>query len=180
VRNEVVTRIWYVAKRHGLTLPFPTVNQINYAATEPFGTPATPPADQLRKLSGLPDLPKDTGDVRSLGFGRDEVVFEEGSELHGVYLLVSGAVSLQVRIAGADRQIGMVAPGEYFGETGMYGVQPAEMRAVALRDSDVLWMSPETVRGLFEASPRLARETGQALDARRRAMQAARQAARGA
>ena len=178
VRNEVVTRIWYVAKRHGLTLPFPTVNQINYAATEPFGTPPTPPADQLRRISRLPDLPADTGDVRAFGFARDEVVFEEGSELRGVYLLVSGAVALQVRVDGIPRQIGAVAAGEYFGEAGMYGVQPAEMRAVALRDCDVLWMSPETVRALFEASPRLARETGQVLDARRRAMQAARQAAR--
>ncbi len=178
VRNEVVTRIWYVAKRHGLTLPFPTVNQINYAATEPFGTPPTPPTDQLRRISRLSDLPADTGDVRSFGFARDEVVFEEGSELRGVYLLVSGAVALQVRIDGVTRQIGAVAAGEYFGEAGMYGVQPAEMRAVALRDCDVLWMSPETVRALFEASPRLARETGQVLDARRRAMQAARQAAR--
>jgi hypothetical protein len=39
-------------------------------------------------------------------------------------------------------------------------------------------MSPETVRTLFEASPRLARETGQVLEARRRGMQAARQLAR--
>jgi CRP-like cAMP-binding protein len=52
------------------------------------------------------------------------------------------------------------------------------MRAVALRDCEVLWMSPETVRTLFEASPRLARESSQVLEVRRRAMQAARQAAR--
>ena len=178
VRNEVVTRIWYVARRHGLTIALPDCRP-----------------DQLRRDRALRHAADAAGRsaaqhlqvVRPAGrhrrrarvrLRRDEVVFEEGSELRGVYLLVSGAVALQVRVDGTPRQIGAVATGEYFGEAGMYGVQPAEMRAVALRDCDVLWMSPETVRALFEASPRLARETGQVLDARRRAMQAARQAAR--
>lgn len=178
VRNEVVTRIWYVAKRHGLTMPYPIVSQINYEARTPFGATAVSAADQLRRFSGLADLPASTGEVRSLTFGRREVVFAEGSELRGVYLLVSGAVSLEVRIAGADCPIGAVTAGEYFGEAGMYGGQPAEMRAVTLCDSEVLWMAPETIRALFEASPRLARETGHVLELRRRAMQAARLAAR--
>jgi len=175
VRNDVVTRIWYAAKRRGLTMPYPVVRQINYTADEPFVAPAVPPMEQLRHLSKVPTVSGDERDVRALTFGRDEVIFREGSELTGVYLLVSGAVSLEVGAGGVYRSIGAVAAGEYFGEAGMYGVQPAEMRAVASLDCSVLWMSPETVRTLFEASPRLARETGQVLEARRRAMQAARQ-----
>jgi CRP-like cAMP-binding protein len=126
----------------------------------------------------MPDLSVDTGEVRALTFGAQEVIFAEGSSLRGVYLLVSGAVDLEMRTGGTYHSIGTVAAGEYFGEAGMYGVQPAEMRAVAMRDSEVLWMSPETVRTLFEASPRLAREAGHVLEARRRAMQASRQSAR--
>ena len=156
-------------------MPYPVVRQINYAADEPFVAPAVPPLEQLRHLSKVPTVSGDARDVRALTFGRDEVIFREGSELTGVYLLVSGAVSLEVGADGVYRSIGAVAAGEYFGESGMYGVQPAEMRAVASLDCSVLWMSPETVRTLFEASPRLARETGQILEARRRAMQAARQ-----
>lgn len=175
VRNDVVTRIWYVAKRRGLTMPYPVVRQINYEADGPFVPPTVPPLEQLRHLSNVSAFSGDEGDVRALNFGRDEVIFREGSELTGVYLLVSGAVSLEVRADGMHRPIGAVAAGEYFGEAGMYGVQPAEMRAIASLDCSVLWMSPETVRTLFEASPRLARETGQILESRRRAMQAARQ-----
>ena len=148
---------------------------LRYESDSSFQAPVAPPLEKLRQMSKVPALPGGEGDVRASTFGRDEVMFSEGSELSGVYLLVSGAVSLEVRTEGAYRPIGAVAAGEYFGEAGMYGVQPAEMRAVASRDSDVLWLSPETVRTLFEASPRLARETGQILEARRRAMQAARQ-----
>ena len=178
VRNDVVTRIWYLAKRRGLTMPYPTVRQVNYEADVPFVAPRVPAVEQLRRLSKVSTLTAEESDVRALTFGRDEVIFSEGSELRGVYLLVSGSVSLEVRTGGVDRPIGTVAAGEYFGEAGMYGVQSAEMRAVASLDCAVLWMSPETVRTIFEASPRLARETGQILEARRRAMQAARQLAR--
>ena len=178
VRNEVVTRIWYVAKRRGLTMPYPVVRQINYEADGPFVPPVVPAIEQLRHLSKVSAVSGNEGEVRALTFGRDEVIFSEGSELSGVFLLVSGAVSLEVGAGGVHRPIGAVAVGEYFGEAGMYGVQPAEMRAVASVDCGVLWMSPETVRTLFEASPRLARETGQILEARRRVMQAARQTSR--
>ena len=110
-----------------------------------------PPLEQLRRLSKVPALSGDEGDVRALTFGRDEVIFSEGSELRGVYLLVSGAVSLEVRTDGVDRPIGAVAAGEYFGEAGMYGVQPAEMRAVASLDCerpvDVARNGPHAVRG---------------------------------
>jgi CRP-like cAMP-binding protein len=53
-------------------------------------------------------------------------------------LLISGAVSLEVGAAGVCHPIGAVAAGEYFGEAGMYGVQPAQVRAVASLDCAVL------------------------------------------
>jgi hypothetical protein len=178
VRNEVVTRIWYAAKRHGLTMPYPIVSQINYAAKGDLGSAPVPPAEHLRRISRMPELQVESSDVRSLRFGAHEVIFDEGSALSGVYLLVSGGVELDVQGNGTRRPLGAVSAGEYFGESGMYGVQPAEMRATAVQDCEVLWMSPETVRMLFEASPRLAREAGHSLEARRRTMQTARQAAR--
>ena len=60
----------------------------------------------------------------------------------------------------------------------MYGVQIADLRAVAMEDSEVLRLSPEVVRTLFEASPRLARDTGYTLEVRRRALASIRAAAR--
>jgi small-conductance mechanosensitive channel len=177
VRNEVMTRIWYAARRHGLTIPFPIVTNINHFADEPFGKRSPSAAEQLRGVaspSSAPASGAETRDVKSVTFGRSEVIFEEGAELSGVYLLVSGAVSLQLVRRGQAREIAVVGAGEFFGEAGLYGVQPTDTRAVALEDSDVLWMAPETVRVLFESSPKLARETGHALDVRRRARLAAR------
>lgn len=181
VRNEVVTRIWYVAKRRGLTIPYPIVTNVNHVTHEPFGKPARGAAEQLRGVARMPALPAGGSDeVKSLTFGRDEEIFREGAGLTGVYLLVSGSVSLQVELHGEPREVAAVRAGEFFGEAGMHGVQPAETRAVALEDCETLWLSPETVRVLFESSPRLARDTGHTLEVRRKALHAARHAARGA
>jgi hypothetical protein len=48
--------------------------------------------------------------------------------------------------------------------------------AVALEDTAVVLIAPDVVRHLFEASPRLARETGYTLDVQRKALQSARTA----
>ena len=60
----------------------------------------------------------------------------------------------------------------------MHGHQAADVRAVALEDTEVVLIAPDAVRHLFEASPRLARETGHTLEVHRKAVQSARGAHR--
>jgi len=93
-----------------------------------------------------------------------------------VYFVVSGAVSLQVVKDGEATEIARISAGEFCGETGMHGRQTADIRAVAMEDTVVALIAPDVVRHLFEASPRLARETGHILDVQRKALQSARSA----
>ena len=156
VRNEVVTRIWYVAKRRGLTMPYPVVRQINYDADEPFVAARGVAAEQLRHLSKVSRrCPADADDeVQSVDVRPRRSDLQRGQR--AARRLPAGVRSGVARSASRTasyRPIGAVAAGEYFGEAGMYGVQPAEMRAVAVEDCEVLRMSPEVVRTLFEASP---------------------------
>jgi CRP-like cAMP-binding protein len=85
---------------------------------------------------------------------------------------------MQLVQQGEVAEIAAVGPGEFFGEAGMHGTQSADSRAVAVEDTEVLLLRPDTVRQMFEASPTLARDTGRVLDVRRRAMQSARTALR--
>ena len=71
-------------------------------------------------------------------------------------------------------EIATIQAGEFCGETGMHGHQAADMRAVALEDTAVVVIAPDVVRHLFEASPRLARDTGYTLDVHRKALHSAR------
>lgn len=179
VRNDLVTRIWYAARRHGLSLPSPVSVNIQHVTDAPYQKPGEQPADILARIPHLPKLPDvEPGGARALSFGKGEVVFDEGQLLHGVYLLVKGAVSMQLLRHGEVAEVATVGPGEFFGEAGMHGAQAADARAVAAEDAEVLLLRPDTVRQLFEASPVLARDTGRVLDVRRRAMQSARAALR--
>jgi small-conductance mechanosensitive channel len=181
VRNRLLTRLWYVAKRNGFTIPFPIRVNIDHPPAAPYAPAEPAPGDLLARFPRIPRVPhaEAAGAMRRLRFSRDETVFREGQTLEGVYLLVSGSVSLHVGEGGQSGEIATVRPGEFFGEVGMYGRQPAEVGAVALEDTEVLLIAPEAVRQLFEASPRLARETGEALDVRRKATKTARGAPRG-
>jgi len=176
-RNELVTRIWYMAKRHGFTMPYPVYVALQHQQGSPFETAQPEAADQLAQFARLPKIPpEDRTRTRPLTFGTGERLFDEGDDLDGVYFIVSGAVSLQMVRDGLASEIATIEAGEFCGETGMHGHQAADMRAVALEDTEVVVISPDVVRHLFEASPRLARDTGHSLEVHRKALQSARSA----
>ena len=179
VRNDLITRIWYMTRRHGLSLPYPVSVNIQHQTDAPFEKSEAAPADILRRLPHLPQLPEgEHGVIRALSFGKGEVIFDEGQVLDSVYILVKGAVSMQLVRQAEIAEIASVGPGQFFGEAGMHGTHSADSRAVAVEDTEVLLLRPDTVRHLFEASPTLARDTGRVLDVRRKALQSARTALR--
>jgi small-conductance mechanosensitive channel len=172
VRNDLVTRIWYMAKRHRFTMPS-AVHEEESA----FNAAQPDAANLLSQFPTLPEItPEDREQTRALTFGSGEQLFSHGDELKGVYFVVSGSVSLQVIRGGEPSEIARIHAGEFCGETGMHGHQTADLRAVAMEDTVVVLIAPDVVRHLFEASPRLARETGHTLEVHRKAMQSARSA----
>jgi cyclic nucleotide-binding protein/mechanosensitive ion channel-like protein len=177
VRNELITRIWYMAKRHGFTRPYPVHVALQHQQERPFTASQTEGADLLAQFPRLPEIaPDERARTRPLTFGTGERLFDKGDTLDGVYFVVSGTVSLQVIEDGQASEIATIQAGEFCGETGMHGHQAADMRAIALEDTTVVLIAPDVVRHLFEGSPRLARETGYTLEVHRKALQSARAA----
>jgi mannose-6-phosphate isomerase-like protein (cupin superfamily) len=179
VKNELVTRIWYMAKRHGFTMPYPVHVALQHQQEHSFSSSAPPAAELLEQFPRLPRIStEDHAATRAMTFGTGERLFDMGDDLDGVYFVVSGAVSLQIVKDGEASEIARIEAGEFCGETGMLGHQSADTRAVALEDTVVALIAPDVVRHLFEASPRLARETGHTLEVHRKALQSARTAGR--
>jgi hypothetical protein len=175
VKNELVTRIWYMAKRHGFTMPYPVNVVLQHHQDHPFAAAPVEGADLLAQFPRLPEIPpQDRAGTRTLTFGAGERLFDEGDDLAGVYFVVSGAVSLQVIRNRQAIDIATIHSGEFCGEAGMHGHQAATLRAVALEDTTAVVIAPDVVRHLFEASPRLASETGRTLDVHRKALHATR------
>lgn len=175
VRSALLTRLWYLARRHGLTIPYPIRVNLDHPQSTPFEAPPPSPQEQMARFPRIPPMPETLAAASATPrvFGKGEVIFKVGDPLDGVYLVIAGAVSLQLPGTGGGSELAVIRAGEFFGLAGMYGRQPAESKAVALEDCELVLLAPETIRALFEASPRLARETGQALDARRKALRSA-------
>ena len=160
-------------------MPYPVHVALQHQQERPFRAAQPEAADLLGQFPRLPKIPpEDRARTRPLTFGAGERLFDEGDDLDGVYFVVSGAVSLQMVRDGQASEIATIEAGEFCGETGMHGHQAADMRAVALEDTAVVLIAPDVVRHLFEASPRLARDTGYTLEVHRKALQSARTALR--
>ena len=124
VRNELVTRIWYMAKRHGFTLPYPVQVSLLHQQTHPFKEAEPAPAELLGQFPRLPKIAADDhAGTRRLTFGKGERLFDEGDALDGVLFVVSGSVSLQVVAGSTASEIGRVGAGEFCGNAGMHGHQ---------------------------------------------------------
>ena len=112
VKNELVTRIWYVAKRNGFTMPYRVNFALQPQAENHFGAAQPEAADLLARFPRLPQLsPEDRSRTRSLTFGAGEHLYNEGDDVDGVYFVVSGAVSLQMVKNGEACEIATIEDG---------------------------------------------------------------------
>ena len=106
------------------------------------------------------------------------MIFDEGQLLDGVYLLVKGAVSMQLVRQGEVAEIAAVGPGAVLRRSRYAWNAVRRLAGRCRRGHRGPAARPDTVRQLFEASPTLARDTGRVLDVRRKALQSARTALR--
>lgn len=65
-------------------------------------------------------------------FGESEIVFEEGSAGAEMYIVDSGRVKIHTRRQGRDITLGIVKPGQFFGEMAICDSAPRTATATAL------------------------------------------------
>jgi small-conductance mechanosensitive channel len=173
VREELLTRIWYAARRHRLRI------QSRHADPDAAARVPVPAED----LSAFPQLglarAGGPGEGLSLGavrqYARGEQVATEGEVLPGLHLILRGHVALTVRDgAGQETEVARLSRGEFFGEKALLGVATSDVTVTALEDLDLLVLEGEAIQALVEQTPRAAQEIGRVLEARRKAVRKAR------
>jgi CRP-like cAMP-binding protein len=90
-------------------------------------------------------------------YAQGATVFEPAAEPHSVYLLERGLVRIfRLSRLGDEATLGYVRPGEVFGELGVFGDQPRESFASAVRASRV-WRVPRVeLKRILDTHPRIA------------------------
>jgi small-conductance mechanosensitive channel len=174
-RDTLMTRLWYVAKREGLTIPFPIT--MEYSPGEnPGATPPTAAAWLRDHARFRPAVEGETArPPRLLDFAAGESIQKPGQLFHGFALIVQGKAALTARDAdGKLVEIGEISAGECFGDQVAIGGAGDEMGIVAINDLKILVIDNQSIAELMKRSPGLAAEIGDAIETRRQAAHSAR------
>jgi len=174
-RDAIMTRLWYVTRREGLTIPYPI--QMEYSPGEAPGPAQPTPSEWLREHARFrPAVDENRGIPPAvLDFGAGESIQAPGKPFHGFALIVRGRASLtSVDTDGKLVQIGELGPGQCFGDQVAIGSSNEEVGILALEDLKVLVFDNHSIGDLLKNSPTLASEIGDAIESRRKAVQAVR------
>ncbi len=87
-----------------------------------------------------------------LQFKAGDSIVQRGKRTHGVYLLLKGTASVQVRMQGAIPAIG---PGEVCGEISYLDELPATANVIAKEAVEAYYLDRPTLQSLFELFPHL-------------------------
>jgi len=173
-RDALMTRLWYVARREGLSIPFPIT--MEYSPGENPGAPKASPQELLRNHPRFKPALKDAsvGQPSVVEFAKGEVVQGKDRPFHGFGLILQGRAALRI----VDRHghytgVGEIGVGECFGETIVSGMSGDGFSIVALQDLKVMIFDSKTMNDLLNSSPGLAAEIGEAIESRRQATMSA-------
>jgi CRP-like cAMP-binding protein len=178
IQDEINRRIWYLAKRHGLTMPYPVQQEVPYASTAP--TPVQQGLACLRLLRSTPGfaslsserLEQLLADCQVRSYATHEVVVHRLMPLDGLYLILSGEAELLVPdVTGRSCSLGVLLQGECFGEkSSLLHGRIAETTVRACDDLEVLVIPAERLQEVLVESPRLASDLAEVLEIRQRAV----------
>lgn len=110
-------------------------------------------------FQGLPIevLNKIAGDSHVVTFLMDDTVIGEGDHGDALYVIVRGEVGVYRRNQGdGEKQLSILAPGDFFGETALLGNSIRTATVRALKESKLLRITSRTVKKLAEQHPLIA------------------------
>jgi len=178
IRDRFMTRVWYAAQRHGLSIPFPirTLYHFNGPTTEAKQTTQRL-ANSLQSIPSFVPLDQHpdafSQDILLQHFGSGEDVMRQGEMSDALYIIVSGQAQLRVSDRqGQEREVLTLHTGEFFGMITLLSGEPSAVSIMALGDLEVMRLSSLVVNQMIERQPSFSRELSQALEIRRHAIQA--------
>jgi small-conductance mechanosensitive channel len=176
IMDEFRTLVWYAARRDGLSMPYPTQMHIVVPRSKLEAAERAPiSAEALEVFShlGIADAegPRSVSRSSLKHYARGEQVVREGERLSGLHLIVRGRAVLTARHAGGhDVEIARLDAGDFFGEKSLLSGVPSDATVTALEDLELLVLESDVVQQLFERTPYLVQQIGEATEARRKAL----------
>ena len=193
LRDAVMSRVWYAARRGGLTIPFPLRTVLNYdgpAADARERPPVT--ADTLRTAAAFQTLPDAVLEKLAAAATREryaagESITAAGVECRTLYLILEGTAELWLPApapAGAagfnpaahgrepdpGRIVGRLGRGDFFGAMALLTDGTGSLATRAVTEVRAAAIASSAVRDMLDHDRPLAREFAALVETRRDAV----------
>lgn len=187
-KTYFLSRIYYMAKRTGFTIPYPISVQYRVDSTD--GIPAEIPQiainhdstilTHIQSLSCFQSLSEE--DIEMLAsqaevqqYGLKEMIIQEGQLDEGFYVLTKGRVRVwTLNQDGQPSGTHYLGSGEAFGEMALFPGESSPITAVAEEDTDLILLKVDIIVSLIQTRPNFGFEMTRFIESRRRAFNVAR------
>ncbi|HTR87685.1 MAG TPA: mechanosensitive ion channel family protein [Reyranella sp.] len=139
-RNEIYDLVYRHVRAEGLRLAAPREAAAAVPAHAHEAVPAAPKSTALRLVQAMPLLTSlNEQEMAALAeamvrktYRKDEVLVEEGARLSSLVIMRSGVAVVTRRSEEGALELGRLAPGDFFGESGFFmgASQPGTVRAL--------------------------------------------------
>jgi CRP-like cAMP-binding protein len=161
--SEVLNRIYFGLRRAGIPVSEITNLLEMKAATDGTGSSANP-VDMLRRtmifrLLDDPGLFELGSKLHHLSFAPGELIVRQGDAGDSMYIIISGEVAINYAGKdGAEMQVAVVSPGDFFGEASLLTGETRNSSAIALTRVDCYELEKAGLEGVLSSRADLAED----------------------
>jgi CRP-like cAMP-binding protein len=164
LQGEVLSRVWYAFRRHGIKLPYPGAD-VHFrdavkVATEARVAETEHVADLLSGVEFLEALTSEqfarlASQAQIVPYPAGASVVRQGDEGDSLFVVVEGRVEVSVHAAGGgpEQRLATLGPGDYFGEMSLLTGAPRSATIRTVEETRLLVLRKDAVRPLLIADP---------------------------
>ena len=176
ILDEFMTRVWYATHRENITFPTPVYELYSHRGKDQHpryqgnNVDLSSSLEQFAYFSRLPAELKQilSKQAQLMYFAYSEIIVAQNEQEHGIYLVLSGCVSLTVTNArGVEFTLDELDSRGFFGETGLTGRAISPVTARVKEDAQILIIPHELVNHAINKNASFAEEISTLIERRR-------------
>ena len=180
IQEEFMTHVWYAARRHGLTIPFPI--RTVYRSELPPTVPHNSHLDAQKLVKTVPlfspltstELEKIAEECFFHDYGSQERIVTQGQRGDTMYIISTGSVAVSIGTPNAQTPpLATLNAGDFFGEMALLTGEPRAAHVTAITDVVLLVVPKQALQLILSARPEVAAEIATIVQNRRLGLSAA-------
>lgn len=167
-------RLWYAFQREKIEFAYPT--RTIHVETKPqetaFEEHINVVTEHLNNVDIFAPLSDDeterlAGASKTRVYAPGEAIVRMGQEGSSMFIILRGSVEVQVVVSGVTTVINKLRENDFFGEMSLLTGEPRTATVVAAEETEVLRISKDAVKPIFESNPELVNTISELVEERR-------------